>query len=107
MSLSEPGGAYDFDDDPKHLVFTLARYKFVAKMLTGKNSVLEVGCGDGLKYRVVAQAVGSLTAFDSDAVLIARAQAERSPKWPIDFHCRDALSDLYGPFEAVYTLDLF
>ena len=30
-------------EDPKRLVFTLARYKFVAKMLTGKSRVAEIG----------------------------------------------------------------
>ena len=34
-------------DDPKRLVFTLARYKFVAKMFSGKSEVAEIGCGDG------------------------------------------------------------
>ena len=34
-------------NDPKHLSFTLARYKFCAKLLDGKNTALEVGCGDG------------------------------------------------------------
>src|ERR1035441_10302667 len=40
-------------DDPRHLLFTLARYKFVAKMLTGKNRVLEVGCADAFGTRLV------------------------------------------------------
>ena len=30
-------------EDPKRLVFTLSRYKFVSKMLAGKNNVTEVG----------------------------------------------------------------
>jgi hypothetical protein len=34
-------------EDPKRLVFTLARYKFVAKMMSGKKQVAEIGCGDG------------------------------------------------------------
>lgn len=107
MSLTTPGGDYDFDDDPKHLAFTASRYKFVAKMLTGKSQVLEVGCGDGLKSRIVRQTVSHLTAFDADPGLIAKANDNVSPRWPITFHCKNALSDLYGPFDAVYTLDLF
>jgi hypothetical protein len=31
--------------DPRLLLFSLSRYKFVAKMLSGKKNVLEVGCG--------------------------------------------------------------
>ena len=34
-------------EDPKRLVFTLARYKFVAKMLSWFKRVAEIGCGDG------------------------------------------------------------
>ena len=33
--------------DSKLLGVTLSRYKFVSKMFTGLNSVLEVGAGDG------------------------------------------------------------
>ena len=29
------------------MVFMLARYKFVSKMLAGKSNVMEVGCSDG------------------------------------------------------------
>ena len=30
-------------DDPRRLLFNLARYKFVSKMLSGKRKVLEAG----------------------------------------------------------------
>ena len=43
-----------FSLDPKHLVFTLSRYKFVAKMLSGRESALEVGCGDGFGAAIEA-----------------------------------------------------
>jgi hypothetical protein len=33
-----------WQDDPRHVVFTLARYKFVAKMLSGRSNVPEIGC---------------------------------------------------------------
>jgi hypothetical protein len=38
---------------PKRLLFTLALYKFVAKMLSAKKRVVEVGCGDDFCARVV------------------------------------------------------
>ncbi|MCA6237489.1 MAG: sugar nucleotide-binding protein, partial [Phenylobacterium sp.] len=37
---------YAYATNPKRLAFTLSRYKFVAKMLTVKMSVLEIGCAD-------------------------------------------------------------
>ena len=41
-------------DDPKRMAFSLARYKFVSKILEGCESVFEAGCADGfaLSYRV-------------------------------------------------------
>ena len=56
--------------DPRRLVFTLARYKFVAKMFEGKGSVLEVGCGDGFGSRIVKQSVQKLTITDYDELFI-------------------------------------
>ena len=46
-----------WEDDPRHLLFTLSRYKFVAKMLSGANHVLEVGCADAFGTRIVVQEV--------------------------------------------------
>jgi methylase of polypeptide subunit release factors len=60
-------GSFSFAQDPRHLVFALARYKFVAKMLQAYTSVLEVGCGDGFGSTIVAQAVQRLTCVDFDA----------------------------------------
>lgn len=62
--------------DPKHLAFVLSRYKFVAKMLEGKDSVLEVGCGDGFGIPIVAQSVNTLYAIDWEERFI-KDNAER------------------------------
>lgn len=95
-------------DDPKRLGFTFARYKFVAKMLSGRNRVLEVGCGDGFVSRVVLQDVGALTAVDFDPVFIADAERRASPKWPIELRVHDILSGPVAPgsFDAAYSLDV-
>lgn len=99
--------AYDFadNDDPKHLVFTLARYKHTAKMLAGYERVLEVGCDNGFKSRIVRQHVGALDAFDIDPKMIAAAIP--SARFPINFTCRDALTgSSYGSYDACYSLDV-
>lgn len=36
-----------WNEDPRRSLFTLARYKFVAKLLSGKLRILDVGCGKG------------------------------------------------------------
>ena len=59
-----PWTSYSLMHDPKHMAFVLSRYKFCAKMLSGKSKVLEVGCGDAFGAPIVAQSVGSLDCID-------------------------------------------
>ena len=59
-----PLTSYSLMHDPKHLSFVLARYKFCAKMLEGKETVVEVGSGDGFGIPIVAQAVKNLHCID-------------------------------------------
>jgi 2-polyprenyl-3-methyl-5-hydroxy-6-metoxy-1,4-benzoquinol methylase len=94
-------------DDPKRLAFSLARYKFVAKMLEGRQRVLEVGCGDGFGARVVAQSVGRLTAIDRDPDFVASAKSTASDRFPIDFRVHDIMKEAVpGRFCAAYSLDV-
>ena len=62
--------SYAWNDDPKRLTFTLSRYKFVAKLLSGRKHVLEIGCADAFGTRIVRQEVQKLTATDFDPVFI-------------------------------------
>jgi hypothetical protein len=57
-------------DDPKRLTFTFARYKFVARLLSGRKNVLKVGCGDAFPSRIVQQEVERLTVTDFDPIFI-------------------------------------
>jgi 2-polyprenyl-3-methyl-5-hydroxy-6-metoxy-1,4-benzoquinol methylase len=65
-----PWTSYSLVHDPKHMAFVLARYKFVAKMLDGKQCVFEVGGGDGFGLPIVAQHVGELYCIDWDKRLL-------------------------------------
>jgi cyclopropane fatty-acyl-phospholipid synthase-like methyltransferase len=65
-----PWTSYSLVHDPKHMAFVLARYKFVAKMLDGKQHVFEVGSGDGFGLPIVAQHVGQLYCIDWDERLL-------------------------------------
>jgi 2-polyprenyl-3-methyl-5-hydroxy-6-metoxy-1,4-benzoquinol methylase len=93
--------------DPKRLVFVLARYKFIAKMLSGKKRVLEVGCGDAFPIRIVLQEVGELHAVDIDPLFIEDAQERADPTWPFTLAVHDMLSGpVPGEFDGAYTLDV-
>lgn len=65
-----PWTSYSLIYDPKHLAFVLSRYKFVAKLLQGRERVMEIGSGDGFGLSVVAQAVKHLYAVDWDRRLL-------------------------------------
>jgi SAM-dependent methyltransferase len=94
-------------DDPKRLAFTLARYKFVAKMLSGRKDVLEIGCADAFGTRIVQQAVGKVTATDFDPIFIADVIERMDPKWPLEAFVHDMLTGpLNGKFDAAYALDV-
>ena len=94
-------------DDPRRLVFTLSRYKFVAKMLSGRGQVLEVGCADAFGTRIVQQEVGQVTAVDFDPVFIADVQARMDPHWPLECFVHDLVAGpVPGEFEAAYALDV-
>jgi 2-polyprenyl-3-methyl-5-hydroxy-6-metoxy-1,4-benzoquinol methylase len=93
--------------DPKRLGIVLARYKFVAKMLSGKERVLEIGCGDGWASRVVRQEVQSLVGVDFDPVFIEDARSGMESPWSFELRVHDILEGpVAGPFDAAFALDV-
>lgn len=96
-------------DDPKRLLFVLSRYKFVAKMLAGKNSVFEIGCADAFGTRLVRQEVRNVLAVDVDPVFIEDCvNRSESDCWDVTYQVHDILSGrIEGTFEAGYALDVF
>lgn len=94
--------------DPKRLLFVLSRYKFVAKMLSGCDRVLEVGCGDGFPIRIVLQEVKSVHGVDIDPIFIRDIEERYDESWPFTFEVHDMLrGPVQGPpFDAAYCLDV-
>ena len=99
--------SYAVAHDPKHLVFTLARYKFVSKMLEGYESVLEVGCGDGFASTIVAQAVQRLVCIDAEPYGLEHSAKNPQLSKNTTLMLHDILGSPMGePFQAVYALDV-
>lgn len=99
--------SYAWSDDPRHLLFILARYKFVAKMFSGMKKVLEVGCADAFGTRVVRQEVPDVTATDFDAVFIERNKTRTHPRWSVTFKVHDMIAGpLTEDFDGVYAIDV-
>jgi hypothetical protein len=94
-------------DDPRHLLFTLARYKFVAKMLSGRSHALEVGCADAFGTRLVLQEVQRLTATDFDPVFLDDVLRRMDERWSFECYQHDFLAGPFpGRFDAAYALDV-
>jgi len=103
-----PHYAYMALNNPRHLLFTLARYKFAARMLAPGRSydVLDMGCSEGFGTLVLAEGGNRVTAVDTDSDAIDAARATLSTSG-IDFRCGDVLSDEhFGEFDAVVSLDV-
>lgn len=96
-----------WDNDPRMLLVGLARYKFVAKMLKGKNRVLEIGCGDAFGTRLVQQEVGSICAIDFDPVFVNDVKERMDEKWKFECMVHDILaSPVPGSYDAAFSLDV-
>jgi 2-polyprenyl-3-methyl-5-hydroxy-6-metoxy-1,4-benzoquinol methylase len=98
---------HSWENDPKRLAFQFARYKFSAKMFSGMERVLEVGCSDGFGSRIVRQHVASLDAVDWDERSIEEAKRNASKTWPVNFSVHDILSGPLTGYNWVYLLDVF
>lgn len=104
-----PWTSHIWRQDPRHMCFLLSRYKFVAKMLTGKTSVLEVGCGDAVGTPIVLQTVGTVHGIDFEPLVLDNAM-ERYRKEGIErasFAVHDVTSGpVAGKFDAAFSLDV-
>ncbi len=97
-----------YHDDPRRLAIMLSRYKFVSKMLSGQNKVVEIGCGDGFASRIVMQEVKQLVATDFDPVFVEEVKKIQDSRWKMDAFQHDLLAGpLPGaPYDAAYALDV-
>ena len=94
-------------DDPKMLLFILARYKFVSKMFSGLKSVLEVGCGDAFASRIVRQTVAKLDVSDHDPDLISEAKSRDMKKWKMEYLIHNMIfRSTKKKYDGIYLLDV-
>jgi 2-polyprenyl-3-methyl-5-hydroxy-6-metoxy-1,4-benzoquinol methylase len=103
-------GRYTSDDyinDPKHVAFVASRYKFVAKMLDGLGTVLEIGCGDGFGAPFVASAVSNLICTDINEPLLADIRKRHTRLKNARFDYFDFRAKPYSPaVDGAYLVDV-
>ncbi|MBI3955232.1 class I SAM-dependent methyltransferase [Candidatus Gottesmanbacteria bacterium] len=102
-----PWTSYSLLNDPIHMSFVLARYKFCARMLSGKKMVLEVGCGDAPGTPIVSEFVDKVIAVDVEKRLIDSDTKRLRDVKNIEFRVHDICKDApQERFDAVYSIDV-
>ena len=95
-----------YQNDPKLLLFTLSRYKFVSKMFAGFENVLEVGCQEGFGAQIICKEVTAYSGVDFYLPHINSAK-ERNTASNAKYETYDILN---GPiergFDGVFALDV-
>ena len=92
--------------DPRRMVFMLARYKFVSKLLAGKPNVMEVGCSDGFGSNIVKQTVQNLIITDFDKRMVDEAKKSRFNKDIIIQQFNFMHSEYKTKQDAIFLLDV-
>jgi hypothetical protein len=102
-----PMTSYQWETDPKRVLFGLSRYKFVAQMFKGLGDVAEIGCADGFGSHVVSAAVGRLALFDFDPAFVTYAGATVHDILDGPLPPRRGYTDtLTGRYDGIYLLDV-
>jgi len=93
-------------ESPRNLLFTLSRYKFVAKMFEGFEKVLEIGCQEGFGAHLVANSVKKLNCIDFYKPYID-STSKCFPCTNTSFEAHDILDSPYGSeYDGVFALDV-
>ena len=94
-------------NDPKHMCFVLARYKFCAKMMEGKANILEVGCGDGFGIPIIAQVAKNLHCIDWEERNIIGNQRRLKNVKNVTYQTLDVSAEaISGKFDAIFNIDV-
>ena len=95
-----------FYEVPKLLLFVLSRHKFVSKMFSGYNNVLEIGCQEGFGSFIVSQTVMNLHSIDFYIPYIDSCR-KRIKSSNIKFEEHDILDNsVPGQFDGAFALDV-
>jgi 2-polyprenyl-3-methyl-5-hydroxy-6-metoxy-1,4-benzoquinol methylase len=100
-----PGWNESWIRDPKSILFILARYKFVMKMLKTTDTVLEVGCGEGIGAQMISTRCSHYHGLDRHEKKIMRASEKAIGNQSFKTH--DILDCTYPEkFDVVFSLDV-
>lgn len=99
--------SHKWNSDPRQFFISQARYKFVAKILSGEKSVLEIGSADGFNSRIVAQEVQNLELTDNEITFKHAYEKHIPTKWKKNYFIHDFIKkSYYKKYSAIYMLDV-
>ena len=76
-------------------------------MLSGFNSVLEIGCADAFGTRIVQQFVKKIKAVDFDPIFIEDIKKRNNSSWHLNCFEHDIIKEpVQGKFDAIFSLDV-
>ncbi|MEQ8733917.1 MAG: class I SAM-dependent methyltransferase [Rhodospirillaceae bacterium] len=104
-----PWTSHIWRSDPRHMCFLFSRYKFVAKMLAGKDKVIEVGCGDSVGTPIVLQTTSTVHCVDIEPLVLdeAKARYKKEGNDRVSFALHDVTkSPIPGEFDAAFSMDV-
>ena len=97
--------SYQYKNTPRHILFTLSRYKFAQKMIGNNKRILELGCNEGIGCHYLSEFAKSVCGVDFDEKAIDWAQ-NNSRNSKLEFICDNFLNKNYGEFDAVVSYDV-
>lgn len=97
--------SYQFRNTPRHILFTLSRYKFALNLLGKNKEILELGCNEGLGSYFLHEFAKRVHGVDFDADAITWAQ-ENFSKDTLTFQHDNFLGKKYGNYDAIVSYDV-
>lgn len=97
--------SYQMKNTPRHILFTLSRYKFAAKMIGFNKQILELGCSEGIGTPYLSEFSCNVKAidFDAEAIEWAKKYMENDK---VLFDTDNFLDKKYGDFDAIVSFDV-
>jgi 2-polyprenyl-3-methyl-5-hydroxy-6-metoxy-1,4-benzoquinol methylase len=100
-----PHYSYQCYHTPRHILFTLARYKFASKLIGKGKSIIEFGCSEGFGTHFLSEFASEVVGVDFDEDAIAFAQKNYANE-KLRFVTGNFLEKNQGTFDAAVSFDV-
>ena len=93
--------------DPQYVMFQMSRYKHAARLLSKKNSILDIGPGDGIGLPILCSYFDNVTAVDIDQHMLDNSQNFLDDEYKCNFILNDfSMNPLPNKFDSAVAFDV-